>query len=198
MTGGRGILALDCSNWMVSDDTVEHLATAEGMIKALSSGRGEVSLDCMMCSIARETRLCRNDFTARAPGKSEQKGIKLLDDDGRNWRAKPFDTGALGCGAAMRLACVGLLFSGPESLHALVAVSVEASRLTKTHPTGYLGGVCAAAFCAFAVQGVPITRWGQLLLDTVLPAVAHYVLQPGQRHLRENGAAIRNSAFQQK
>eukprot|EP00928_Gymnodinium_smaydae_P026127 TRINITY_DN20604_c0_g5_i1.p1 TRINITY_DN20604_c0_g5~~TRINITY_DN20604_c0_g5_i1.p1 ORF type:complete len:453 (-),score=55.68 TRINITY_DN20604_c0_g5_i1:228-1469(-) len=199
MTGGRGILALDCSNWMVSDDTVEHLATAEGLVQALNIGvHANISLDDIMRSIARETKRCGNDFTARAPGKSEQKGIKLIPADGSNWRAKPFDSQALGCGAAMRTACVGLLFHQPESFAALVAVAVETCRLTKTHPTGYLGGVCAAAFSAFALRGVPVPLWGPLLVDEVIPAAAKYVLQPGQRHLKENEAALRSGAFSQK
>ena len=70
LTNGKGVLALDCSKWMVSDDTVELLATAEGMTIALGS-KGKVSLDSLMKIIAIQTQKCANDFTARAPGKGE-------------------------------------------------------------------------------------------------------------------------------
>jgi len=40
--------------------------------------------------------------------------------------------------------------------------------------------------------------WGPLLLNEVLPTVTEYVLQPGQRHLKENEAALRKGAFRQK
>jgi len=202
LTDGKGVLALDCSHWMVSDDTVEHLATAEGLVKALTSGGGNAAslfaLDSIMQSIACETKRAGLDLTARAPGKTEQRGIKLISADGSNWNAKPFDSGAVGCGAAMRLPCVGLLFRGAADLRGLVAVSVEACRLTKTHPTGYLGGVCAAAFTAFALQGSPVASWGRRFLDEVLPLTAEYVLQPGQRHVRENEAALKEGAFEHK
>jgi len=195
LTSGRGIRALDCSNWMVSDDTVEHLATAEGLVRGLSTS---VSMDAIMCSVARETKKAAKDFTARAPGKTEQRGIKLIDNDGKNWRSKPFDSGAVGCGAAMRTACIGLIFRGEEHFENLVAIAVETSRLTKTHPTGYLGGVCASAFTSFALQGVPVLMWGRRFLDHVLPACAAYVLREGQRHIRENQEALREGAFESK
>lgn len=35
LTGGKGILHLDAGGWMVSDDTVEHLAGAEGLLEGL-------------------------------------------------------------------------------------------------------------------------------------------------------------------
>lgn len=198
LTGGRGILSLDCTNWMVSDDTVEHLATAEGLARAASSGKRALTIDDIMRAIARETKRAAADFTARAPGKSEQKGIKLLENDGSNWRAKPFDSQAQGCGAAMRVACIGAFFRAPDDFSALIATTVEACRLTKTHPNGYLGGVCAAAFTSFALQEVPVQAWGNLLVEQVLPAVAEYVLNPQQRHLKENQAALQSAAFEQK
>merc|ERR1719310_1016601 len=178
LTKEKGVEALDCSHWKVSDDTVEHLATAEGLAAGLSSCQGAVTadnLDVIMRGIARETKKCARDFTARAPGKTEQKGIKLLQEDGSNWTAKPFDREALGCGAAMRTACIGLVFWRPTDVTHLVAVSTEASRLTKTHPTGYLGGVCAATFAAFALQGLPVREWGARFLRDILPQVQRYV-----------------------
>lgn len=198
LTGGQGILMLDCSHWMVSDDTVEHLATAEGLLRGwLLHGRQAVfSVDRALRGIAAATKKAAEDFTGRAPGKSEQQGIKLLEGDGSNWNAKPFDSRAIGCGAAMRVACLGLVFS--HDIQSLVAVSVETCRLTKTHPTGYLGGVCAAAFTAFALQGVPVERWPQRLLDDVIPAAKEYVLHQGQRHLNENKRAFEDAQFENK
>eukprot|EP00747_Dinoflagellata_sp_TGD_P074920 gnl/TRDRNA2_/TRDRNA2_158512_c6_seq1.p1 gnl/TRDRNA2_/TRDRNA2_158512_c6~~gnl/TRDRNA2_/TRDRNA2_158512_c6_seq1.p1 ORF type:complete len:445 (-),score=69.45 gnl/TRDRNA2_/TRDRNA2_158512_c6_seq1:286-1479(-) len=200
LTRGKGILELNCDHWMVSDDTVEHLATAEGLVRAVASKSksAPMSLDAIMRSIARETKKAADDFSGRAPGKTEQRGIKLIDADGVNWQAKPFDSNALGCGAAMRTGCIGLLFRNAADLPALVAVAIETSRLTKTHPLGYLPGVCVAAFVAFALQDVPVLTWGWLLLDEVLPAAAAYVLQPEQRHLRENRAALLEAAFEAK
>jgi len=198
LTNGRGVLALSCTGWMVSDDTVEHLATAEGLVMAFAGEPKKFTLDSVMRIIARETKKTSNDFTARAPGKTEQRGIKLIDADGANWRAKPFDSGALGCGAAMRSPCIGLLFREPEQLPTLVAVAIETCRLTKTHPLGYLGGVCAATFTAFAMQGRPIVTWGPRFIEDVMPVVKAYVLGEGQRHRRENEQAFSEGIFESK
>eukprot|EP00931_Biecheleriopsis_adriatica_P100957 TRINITY_DN76190_c0_g1_i1.p1 TRINITY_DN76190_c0_g1~~TRINITY_DN76190_c0_g1_i1.p1 ORF type:complete len:400 (-),score=61.29 TRINITY_DN76190_c0_g1_i1:103-1185(-) len=197
MTDGKGILALDCSHWMVSDDTVEHLATAEGLIKGLSGNKSatRISPDLLMPSVAKHSKAATADFTARAPGKSEQKGLKLLDADGKNWTAKPFDSLAVGCGAAMRTACIGLVFR--SDMPSLVGMAVETSRLTKTHPTGYLGGVCAAVFVAFALQGLPVELWGPRFLDDILPLVKAHINQAG-RHLSENAAAFSAGDFEAK
>eukprot|EP00927_Polykrikos_kofoidii_P059571 TRINITY_DN5471_c0_g1_i1.p1 TRINITY_DN5471_c0_g1~~TRINITY_DN5471_c0_g1_i1.p1 ORF type:complete len:427 (+),score=67.14 TRINITY_DN5471_c0_g1_i1:192-1472(+) len=199
MTSGKGILALDCSSWMVSDDTVEHLATAEGLVRGIASDSFEdAPLNAMMCSIAKETKRAGNDFTARAPGKTEQRGIKLIEEDGRNWEAKPFDSGAVGCGAAMRAPCIGLVFRNAQDMQALIMVAVETCRLTKTHPTGFLGGVCAAAFTSFAMQGMPIALWGPRFVSDVIGQTYAFVAQPGKRHVRENEAAFREGAFERK
>jgi ADP-ribosylglycohydrolase len=65
----------------------------------------------------------------------------------------------------MRTSCIGLIFRKPEELKTLVAFAVETCRLTKSHPTGYLGGVCASVFTAFAFQDIPVADWGSIFVD---------------------------------
>lgn len=96
----------------------------------------------------------------------------------------------------MRTACLGLVLRRREDVQVLVAMVVETSRLTKKHPTGYLGGVCAAFFTALALQGMPVQLWGRCFVDEIIPAVRAYVLRDGQRHLRENEAAFAEGAFE--
>jgi ADP-ribosylarginine hydrolase len=52
ITNNKGVLFLNCKNWMVSDDTVELLATAEGLIKAFKANK-KSTFDDVMKSIAR-------------------------------------------------------------------------------------------------------------------------------------------------
>lgn len=195
MTGGRGILALDMTNWRVSDDTVMHLATAEGLVIAAGGPGGWSDFDQVLRCVASETKKCAQDFAARAPGKSEQQGLKLLEAGGANWHSKPFDRLSVGCGAAMRAMAVGLCFSALEDI---VSHSVEVARISKTHPVGYLGAVVAALFTAFALEGRPVETWGRAFLEEGLPAVQAYVLAPGRRHQDENRRAFEEAAFEEK
>merc|ERR1712232_193405 len=60
------------------------------------------------------------------------------------------------------------------------------------------GGVCSAAFTAYAIQGVPVPQWGQRLLDEILPTTVNYVLGCEQRHISENRAAFTEGVFENK
>jgi len=195
LTNGKGVLALDLTNWMVSDDTVMHLAAAEGLAVAAERHGNWARLDKVMPLVGAATKKCGQDFTGRAPGKSEQQGLKLLAADGSNWQAKPFDSRAVGCGAAMRAMAVGLCFPVLEDL---VQYSVEIARVSKTHPTGYLGAVVAALFTRYALDSRPVVTWGRSFLEEALPAVKAYVLGPGGRHIEENRTAFEAGAFENK
>ena len=47
----------------------------------------------------------------RAPGKTCMKNLSIIDENANNWNKIPFsELKGGGCGAAMRSACIGLLF----------------------------------------------------------------------------------------
>lgn len=50
-------------------------------------------------------------MSGRAPGKSTGRSIKILNSNGDNWNKIPFSDQACGCGAAMRAACIGLVYN---------------------------------------------------------------------------------------
>ncbi|CAD7945945.1 unnamed protein product [Amoebophrya sp. A120] len=251
-----GVLEMDLTNWMVSDDTVEHLAMAEGLSLGLSklstqmkqtllqgvvtqeviltSGAGPgpastsvkvsenlldkihsskeksqsstsatsaaknkplskeppnttvATYDQLLQGIAVGFKKAGNDFTGRAPGKGEQQCIKLLTENGHNWDAKPFDSRSGGCGACMRTSVFGF----PRSFQTMLTLSLEASRMSKTVPVGFLAGFTASYFTWLALYEPEIqpAQWAEKLLLEGLPAVEEYLKNqsgPRPRHLRD-------------
>lgn len=102
-------------------------------------------------------------MSGRAPGRTTGKSIKILEADGSNWDKIPFNTRAYGCGGSMRTACIGLVYY--DDLEKLIAISIEAGRMTHHNPVGYLGSLGSSLFTAYAVKGIDPRRWITLFLS---------------------------------
>uniref|UniRef100_A0A8C6UHT8 ADP-ribosylarginine hydrolase n=1 Tax=Neogobius melanostomus TaxID=47308 RepID=A0A8C6UHT8_9GOBI len=154
--GGVKDIKAELPDWPVSDDTVLHLATAEG----LATGKvGEELLH----------------EVAAKPGPSSILGVSQLKPGKEGGYRVPYNPDGTGCGAAMRSMCIGLRYPKPDQLLSLVAVAVETGRMTHPHPTGFLGAVAAALFTAYAVQRRPITTWGLGLINEACPIAKSFV-----------------------
>ncbi len=57
----------------------------------------------------------------------------------------------------MRSACIGLAFY--TDTKKLVALSIEAGRITHHNPVGYLGSMVSSYFTALAVKNVSPNKW---------------------------------------
>ncbi|XP_072522878.1 ADP-ribosylhydrolase ARH1-like isoform X2 [Salminus brasiliensis] len=170
--GGLKNITAKLPDWPVSDDTVLHLATAE----ALATGKeGEQILH----ELARHYVKGMRDMTGRAPGGTTITGASQLRPEDKDGYRIPYNPGSGGCGAAMRTMCIGLRYPKPEQLSTLVAVAVEAGRMTHNHPTGFLGGVASALFAAYAIQRRPIMTWGLGLVKEACPVAREFVKTAG-------------------
>ena len=149
LTNGEGVLKLELNkrNFPYSDDTVMHFATAKGLLECKPSD----SLGTICQNVAKHYKACWKQMPGRAAGMTCKRAVDALYYDGSNWDSWKFEKNGGGCGASMRSACIGLVFS--QNIRKLVEVSIETGRITHHNPLGYLGGVVSAYFTALAIRG---------------------------------------------
>ncbi|KAL7857390.1 hypothetical protein SRHO_G00162890 [Serrasalmus rhombeus] len=170
--GGLKNIIVKLPDWLVSDDTVLHLATAE----ALATGKeGEELLQEVAFHYVKGMK----DMKGRAPGGCTIAAASKLKPGTEGGYRIPYNPRSGGCGAAMRAMCIGLRYPRPEQLSSLVAVAVETGRMTHPHPTGFLGAVASALFTAYAVQRRPIATWGLGLVKEACPVAKEFVKTAG-------------------
>ena len=145
--GGLSAITLSKENgFMLSDDSILHIHTAQALVSEWKTKEDLYS------NIAREYKKGCRDMHGRSPGATTLNGIDMLIPDARNGYRIRFNYSGGGCGAAMRACPIGLLYPDPNDLNDLVAVAIEAGRMTHNHPTGFLGSVAAALFVSYALQ----------------------------------------------
>jgi ADP-ribosylarginine hydrolase len=126
--GGIEAIEVNPKNWMVSDDTVMHIATgrfilllkvftAEALVEVSPD---EKDLDKIMKLVAKKYIACEKDFEDRAPGNQTLLAIELLSSPIKGkgkgkkktlkWDEIPFAPKAGGCGGSMRAMCIGSSF----------------------------------------------------------------------------------------
>ena len=172
--GGIDKLNIKKPDWLVSDDTVMHLATAE----AYMDTKDKKDKELLYTNIAKKYKECMNDMAGRSPGPTTMNSCHALNPLRVKGYQIPFDPRGGGCGAAMRSMCIGLQYPRPEDLDDLIADSIESGRMTHHHPTGYLGSMTGALFTSYAIQNKQVTQWGEGLMKT-LHRAREYIKKSG-------------------
>lgn len=183
MLGGLEKLSVNSKKgWMVSDDTVMTIATAEALVSEWEGDREKLYL-----KLAEKYKSCMNDMAGRGPGLTCTASAHLLKPLRPKGYQIPFNPRGGGCGGAMRAAPIGLLYWKPEDILSLVGVSIESGRMTHNHPTGYLGSLAAALFVSYSMQQKPLKEWGRGLLDT---------LEPAWKYVKDSGRDVQQNQEQ--
>ena len=157
-----GINQVDLKGWIVSDDTIMHMSTAEVLIGEYKDVEefAEKLADQYVKDLFGEG----TNIDSRAPGDWIIKSIGKLKE-GLKWNEFEYNELAGGNGAAMRSSCIGLLFSGKKKRNDLIMLSIEAGRITHNSVIGYLGSLVSALFTAFALEKIAVEKWPFELLE---------------------------------
>ncbi len=129
-----------------SDDTQMTLALAEGLLETADGD----ALDARMAAIARRfVTWSRADDNDRAPGNACMTGCQALAR-GTDWRTAGV-LGSKGCGSAMRVAPIGLLYADDHAR--LLELARAQALLTHRHDAATEGAAAAALLVALALDG---------------------------------------------
>lgn len=176
--GGLSKVVLDPKHFMVSDDTVMQIATAEGLVSAWQETPNPFQQ--LFLNVAGKYKGCMSDMAGRAPGNTCRAGCSKLKPSTPNGYIIPFNPRGGGAGAAMRALPIGIFFASPNQLEDLTQVAIECGRMTHNNPIGFLGSFASALFMSFAIQGKPLREWGAELMKSVDTKALTYVRRVGR------------------
>lgn len=152
-----GINDIDLNGWMVSDDTVLHVAMTEALLsknKTEEEFINNVKKEFMNADLNEK----------RIPGVMTLKSIKNFKKNDIIFD-NTYDNNGGGSGCSMRSLSIGLLYNGIENRKILIRKSIISGYLTHKSPIGYLGGVVSALFTSFAIEDIDIKLWPFKLIE---------------------------------
>ena len=166
-----GINHMSIKDWMVSDDTILHLAVAKALIENYNDMN---ELGNLFSKYFIEAS--HDNMEERLIGITLKKNIKALEK-GNKWDDNTYDFHEGGSGASMRSSCIGLAFHGKTNRKKLIKVAIESSRITHNSATGYLGGLVSALFTAYAIEGISINQWPYKLINLLESGIIEQYLK---------------------
>ena len=87
ITENKGPLHLKLGmDWRYSDDTVMHIATAQGLLRS----KPIEEIDTISKRVAHEYKKCSKFMSGRAPGKTCMKTLSIIEEDASNWNKIPY------------------------------------------------------------------------------------------------------------
>lgn len=153
-----GTTSINLKNWNVSDDTILHLLLGEAIIH---SNNIDTLIETFKHYMIDNIELLEE----RDAGINTLNKIKFM----KKSPGKPLnvDNNSGGSGASMRTPVIGLYFREKEDINKLIHIAIDTSVITHGHPTGLLGGVSVALFTYYAINKIPINKWGFKMIQYI-------------------------------
>lgn len=163
-----GINGIDLKTWNISDDTLFHIAIAQMLL--YYNKKNKKNEDIIKYTKTLFTNVYKNIMSDEKKGIARYIGIttkRAIEKFTQTYdeRNAPYNSLSGGNGAAMRTPVIGLAFHGEKNRNELIYLSIETSKLTHNSPIGYLGGLVAALFTAYAIEGIHIYEWPKKMMD---------------------------------
>jgi ADP-ribosylglycohydrolase len=155
-----GINHLSIESWMQSDDSIMYLATIRALLRPYDLEQG---MNQLGENLREEYLSSMKIMENRDPGETVMNSLRMMEN-GLKWNELQYNSNSIGAGAAMRTGFIGIVYSGEINRGKLVSIAIEASRITHNSTIGFLGGVVAALFTAYAFEGLEVTRWPHELI----------------------------------
>jgi ADP-ribosylarginine hydrolase len=159
-----GINRLNISEWIVSDDTLLHIAIAMGILDNNKPDEKMIEDMKKLIKISVEY-MVEDKVKNRYPGVMTVTAVEKFNKKYKDQRDAPYNNRSGGNGCAMRTHCIGLAYHGEKNLDKLIFLAIESSRLTHNSPIGFLGGLASAYFTSLAIEGIDIYLWMPRLLE---------------------------------
>lgn len=178
-----GVKHINLKGWIVSDDTILHIQTAEALLEGFNNINtlGKIMSNKLIEALE---QFDKEGYNLRNPGLATLKYIKRLKNGG-NWIDTPYDLLSGGSGAAMRNLCIGLAYFGENNRHKLIQISIEMSRITHNSAVGYLGGLASALFVALSIEKININSWPFILLELFKNGTIKKYIKASNRGINE-------------
>lgn len=160
-----GINDIQIINLKASDDTILYFATLKVLLDLNLTSVDSVNVNDYGKKLQESYIKLLPKIINRHPGVTIVNSLEIQKNI--EWKKLPYDSRAIGAGAAMRSGCIGILYPGINNRYNLIIFAIESSRITHNSAISILASVTSALFTAFALERRPLNNWVNKLLKVI-------------------------------
>jgi ADP-ribosylarginine hydrolase len=151
-----GIIGLDLGNLLVSDDSLMHLGTIQGLAESYTN-RDDLynNITKLYIETFKDIPYMRDVLLA---GRQTLDAIQNIKS-GVSWRNFSYSKYAGGSGGPMRTMCIGLCFYQTNNLLKLIESSIMITSITHPNCTAFIGSIASALFTSYAIKDMNPETW---------------------------------------